>query len=332
MKEQAPSSVRDATPSSSYVCCSVICPMCGLSGFQYRLSPRQFWNTSRDVDLQPSGYRFRGLAEAVHPPLLAMWHCMGCCFTAEATDFLDPLKGVLIRTDTVAFALKERARTDHGFRRVVEALHADVRLEALDFYQAFKLHHLAYLIWDEIGGMVKQDYLEQAKYSLLLAWLYRDLQTVDPARAQTEARLEKLNADLQRDWPGMLTSEDAALRKAISYYDESLAISTFSKDAMNEVTALHRIGRIQMKMGDLGAARETFRKSTTRAQMASVEIRQQLAVRGNMPGRAEVTGTAREALIDRQRRLESIMNDESRLTETIRDALAKLNPPAGRRR
>ena len=170
--------------------------------------------------------------------------------------------------------------------------------------------------------MVKQDYLAQAKYSLLLAWLYRDLQSVDPARAQTVARLAQLNADLQRDWPDLPTTEVVALRKAIGYYESWLAISTFSKDPMNEITALHRIGRIQMKMGAFAPARETFRKSTTRAQIAAAEIRQQLAIRGNMPGREEeVTGTAREALVDRGRRLETIMNDEGRLMDTIRDAL-----------
>lgn len=296
--------------------------MCGLPGIQYRLNPRQFWHTNRDVDLQPNGYRFRSVTKMIYPPLLAMWHCNGCYFTAQAGDFQDPLKNVLIRADTVAFALKERARTDTGFRRLIEKLHADIHLEALDFYQAIKLHLLACRIWDEIGGMVKQDYLTQASYSLLLAWLYRDLQTVDPAREQTVAQLERLNDDLRRDWPDLPATETEALRKAMQYYDDSLAISTFSKDPMNEVTALHRIGRIQMKMGEYRSARETFRKSTIRAQTAAAEYRQQLAIRGNMPGGAEeVTGTAREALLDRERRLMSILNDESRLTDMIMDAL-----------
>lgn len=306
--------------------------MCGRSGVQYRLNPRQYWHTSRDLDLQPNGYRFRGTGVGVHPPLLAMWHCQACFFTAENTDYQAPLKDVLIRPDTVAFGLKERARTDPGFRRVVETLHAELHLEALDFYQSIKLHLLACLIWDEIGKMVKQDYLMQAKYSLLLAWIYRDMQTVDPARAQNVARLKLLQADLQRDWPGLLVNEAAALHKAIGYYEDSLAITTFCKDPMNEVAALHRLGRIQMKLGQFGLARETFRKSTIRAQTASVEIRQQLAIRGSMPGREEVTGPAREALIDRERRLASIMLDEGRLTDTIREELAKLTPPGARRK
>ena len=302
--------------------------MCGLSGLQYRLNPRQYWHTSRDLDLQPNGYRFRGAAAGIHPPLLAMWHCNGCSFTAENSDFQAPLKDVLIRADTVAFGLKERARTDPGFRRVIETLHADIHQDALDFYQSIKLHLLAFLLWDEIGNMVKKDYLTQAKYSLLLAWLYRDMQAVDPVREQTVARLEVLFADLQRDWPGVLVSETAALHKAVEYYEASLSITTFCKDAMNEVTALHRLGRIQMKLKDLRVARDTFRKSTIRAQTASVEIRHQLAIRGNTPGREEVTGAAREALIDRERRLASIILDESRLTDILRDDLAKLNPPA----
>ncbi len=300
--------------------------MCSRSGVQYRLNPRQFWHTSRDVDLQPGGYRFRGLAEGVHPPLLAMWHCKGCCFTAEVGDFQTPLKDVLIRTDTVAFALKERARADNKFRRVLETLQADIRLEAIDFYQAIKLHLLAFRIWDEIGGMVKQDYLTQAKYSLLLAWLYRDLQTVDPMRDQTVARLANLNADLQLVWPDLPATEEAALRKTIGYYEDSLAISTFSKDPMNEVTALHRTGRIQMKLGEYAPAWETFRRSTIRAQMAAVEIRHQLAIRGHMPGRDEVTGVEREALVDRERRLVSIMNDEGRLIDDIRERLGSKRP------
>lgn len=321
MKAQTPSSVSNAPVASAYICCTVVCPMCGLSGSQYRLNPRQYWHTSREVDLQPSGYRCRGVAESVHPPLLAMWHCTGCFFTAQAADFQDPLKGVLIRTDTVASSLKERARTDAGFRRLIETLRADVRLDEINFYQAIKLHLLAYWIWDEIGRMVKQDYLTQASYVLQLAWLYRDLQTVDPARAQTVARLEQLFVDVRRDWPEVPATEEASLRKALSYYEDSLSISTFSKDAMNEVTALHRIGRIQMQLKEYRPARETFRRSTIRAQVASAEIRQQLGIRGNMPGREEVTGAAREALVDRERKLSTIMNDESRLTDTILDAL-----------
>ena len=321
-----PPTTTPASASSAYVCCAAVCPMCGLSSMQYRLNPRQYWHTSRDLDLQPNGYRFRGVAVEVHPPLLAMWHCNSCYFTAENNDFQAPLKDVLIRSDTVSFGLRERARTDPAFHRVIEALHADLHLDALDFYQSIKLHLLAFLIWDEIGNMVKKDYLTQAKYSLQLAWLYRDMQAVDPVREQTVARLEVLFAELQPDWPGLLKSETAALQKAIDYYEASLAISTFCKDAMNEVTALHRLGRIQMKLKDLRVARDTFRKSTIRAQTASVEIRQQLAIRAGMPGREEVTGTAREALIDRERRLASIILDESRLTDLLREDIAKLQP------
>ena len=301
--------------------------MCGQSGVQFRLSPRQFWNTGRDVDLQPNGYRFRGVAKATHPPLLAMWHCAACSFTAESGEFQDPLKGVLIRPETVAFALKERVRNDSGYRKVVESLHADVCLDAMDFYQAVKLHLLALRIWDEIGGMVKQDYLTQAKYSLLLAWLYRDLQVVDSARAQTAVRLERLFAELRPVWPDLPATETAALHRAIRHYENSLGISTFIKDPINEVTALHRIGRIQMKMGEYGPARESFRRSTILSRSTATEIRRQLAVRGRAPGREEVTGAAREALIDREQRLSLILADEERLTEAIREALAKAATP-----
>ena len=326
MKENVPSSDTRETPSASgCVSCAVVCPMCALAGVQYRLNPRQFWNTNREVDLQPTGYRFRG-QEGVHPPLLAMWHCSGCYFTAEAGDFQNPLEGVLIRPETVAFALKERMRTDVGFRRVVDMLRAGIRLESANFVQAFKLHLLAFKIWDAIGAMVKQDYLKQAKYSLLLAWLYRDLQTADPARAQTVAQLELLHATLQRDWPDVPKTETAALQKAVTYYDESLSISTFAKDPMNEIMTHHRIGRIQMKMGQFVAARDIFRKNTILAQAIAVQARQQLANRGSLPGREEVTGAAREALVDRQRKLESLMVDESRLADTLRAALAAQAP------
>ena len=322
MKEQDPIQVRDATVSSALVSCSVVCPMCGLAGTQYRLNPRQYWHTGREVDLQPIGYRFRDVAKGVHPPLLAMWHCMGCYFTAEAVDFQAPLKDVLIRTDTVAFALKELARTDSHFDRVIQTLHAGVYLDVVDFFQAVKLHILAFRIWDEIGGMVKQDYLTQAKYCLLLGWLYRDLQAMKATQAATLVRVEQLTAELQHDWPGLPVTEEAALRKAINYYEDSLAINTFSKDPINEVMALHRIGRLQMKLGEYLPARETFRRSTIQAQAAARAIHRQLGFRGNSPGREELTGAAREAAVDRGRRLESIINDEGRLSDTIRDLLA----------
>jgi hypothetical protein len=296
--------------------------MCGLVGTQYRLNPRQFWHTHRDVDLQPSGYQFRAGAQGVHPPLLAMWHCTGCRFTAESADFQAPLKGVLIRLDSVASWVKEAASTEAAFRVTLEKLGEGIQLASLNFYQAMKLHLLALRIWDFIGSRVKQDYLTQAKYSMLLAWLYRDMGTVDGARPQTAAQLDRLIAELRGVWPALPATEEAALRQAIGYYEASLAITTFSKDPMNEVSALQRIGRIQIKLAEWGRARENLRRSTMQARAAATEIRQQLAVRGNQAGRVEVTGSAREELVDRERRLLAFVDDEQRLSDLIREQQA----------
>jgi hypothetical protein len=293
--------------------------MCGAAGTQYRLNPRQFWNTTRDVDLQPSGYQFRAGAQGVHPPLLAIWHCAACRFTAEATDFQAPLKGVLIRLDTVAAWLKEAAATDAAYRQTLATLSEGIRLSSVDFFQAFKLHLLALRIWELIGRNVKQDYLVQAKYSLLLAWLYRDLGTVEGARQQTAAPLEKLLGALRPLWPDVPATEEAALRRAIAYYEASLAITTFLKDPMNEVLALHRIARIQIKLQEWNPAREELRRATIQARAAAAEIRQRLAIRGIAPGREEVTGPAREELVDRERRLMAYVDDEGRLTDLIRE-------------
>ncbi len=323
MKQVATINGREAPASATaIVSCSAVCPMCGLAGVQYRLNPRQFWNSGREVDLQPSGYQFRAGAQGVHPPLLAMWHCTGCRFTAEAADFQAPLKGVLVRLDSVAAWLKEAASTEVAYRVTLEKLCDGIQLASLGFYQAFKLHLLALRIWDFIGSKVKQDYLTQAKYCMLVAWLYRDMGTVDGAREQTAAQLDRLFGELRGVWPALPVTEEAALRQAIAYYEASLAIATFSKDPMSEVSALQRIGRIQIKLKEWGPAREHLRRSTIQAREAAAEIHQRLAFRGNTPGREEVTGTAREELVDRERRLLAFVDDEQRLSELIREKRA----------
>jgi uncharacterized protein (DUF2225 family) len=301
------------TTAKPLVRCSVVCPLCGVIGVQYRLNPRLYWYNGRDIDLQPRDYRCRKGMEGIHPPLFALWHCTNCRFTAEHTCYTTPLKDILIRADTVASRLNEAVRSDGHYRTVCEVLSGRVVLDAPDFFQAIRLHLLAIAVWDQIGEMVRQDYSTQARYSLLLAWIYRDMAVLDPQREQTAARLTGLKAILAEHGPTLPMTEEEALRKAAACYEASLDISNFVKDAVHEATALNRLARIQIKLGELRAAYETLRRGTVSARAAITGIRRQLTSdAGRTPG------AEREKLVEQDRRLEALLEDEGRLAEMIR--------------
>lgn len=321
------SSANAALPGNTLVVrCVVTCPMCGVEGVQYRLNPRMFWYEARDVDLKPCVLRTRRDMDGIHPPLYAIWHCPACRFTAEQAVYTAPLKGVLIRPETVAGHLSEARQDGSDFGAIVDVLSEGVELAKPDFFQTVKLHLLAVHVWDRIGSLVGRDYTAQARYCLLLAWLFRDAQLMDDAPARTSVRLQALFAFLRSVWPNAPLDEGAALERAVAYYEETLdAGSGLAKDPAAEADILQRIGRIRVKQGQADRARELLLRSIAGARAAAIEARRRLTA-GKVADERE-----RERLVDQERKLATAVAEGEKLVETlVEKALARQKQEAER--
>lgn len=298
--------------------CNVKCPMCGAVNEQYRLNPRVFWYDTRSVDLQPRQLQARVDLQGCEPPLLEMWHCPSCYFTADHQHFPNPMKDVLIRIETIVDGLRDLQERDSTYRACVRLLSEGIVLTEPSYSQALQLTLLAIYMWDRIGGMVKQSYGMQAHYCMMLGWLLRDRQELDHHPQKTNEALHHWRKELATYWPEMPLTEEAALKMAIGYYEQSLGISSFVRSPVREATALQRVALIRIALGDALAAREVLLECLTKAQAAKKEIMD--ALRQNRKA-ASMGGDERQTMVEDERKLTHLIDDNQRLLSDMRDQI-----------
>ncbi len=83
-----------------------------------------------------------------------------------------------------------------------------------------------------------------ARYSLRLAWLYRDVSENPLLKDTIDKKLPKLISIISKKWPEIPGNEKQALKMALKYYQISLEKSYTVKSSLDEITIILLIIRI----------------------------------------------------------------------------------------
>jgi len=300
----------------AFIRAKIACPVCLKSHIQYQLKSRLVWERDRDIDLQPRQFYWtrKGL-EHIHPPLYYMWHCPYCHFTAGHKLYSNPVQNCSISPEKFRAAVQALSGEDYKSIYVLQALSSKIDFETLDFYQSIKLHLLAVYIHSAIESLIHKDAMNIGRYSLRLAWLYRDLdQQTD--KQDVWDQLEELHKDIMEYWPTIPINEELALQMAVTAYTTSFDKSTAIETAIDGVNILQLIGRIHIKLKNYKEAMRILQLSGENARREKLLLDEQLkAPRKDGPVlSAEKSGE----MVSDSRRLSALSETSVELIETIR--------------
>ena len=251
----------------------VTCPICEAAVEQRGLKTNLFRAELKDVDLRPYKYHWEqeNLAE-FHPPFFYVWYCPKCYFAAGRKYYEDPLKGCFLPMRKFKEVIQNKYKTDPEAKKLINKLTDGISLEAYNFKQSFQLHLLA-IYWMELfPEFTKRDAMNLARYYLRVAWLFRDLNENETARQNEGPVIQAFFEDLKTVWPNVTDSDEAALRKAASYYEVTLSGSETIESAVDELNLLLIVAQIYLKLSDLKPAVDALTAAVTSGTRAKQEI------------------------------------------------------------
>jgi uncharacterized protein (DUF2225 family)/FtsZ-binding cell division protein ZapB len=308
----------------------ITCPICGEINKQMRIKSRMCWERDRDIDLQPRQfYWIKKNIRKVHPPLYYMWVCPSCMFAAANKFFTEPVKDSSISLEKFRAQYLKFSKEDYHAIFVLKALGADLDFEQMTFLQAIKSHLLAIFILEQYDSIREKDAMNLGRYTLRLAWLYRDLENAEDELEDTMNGVREMTASVKEYWPHMLDSEEKALHRAVEYYNTAFDKSTVLRTVKDEVNVLQLIARIHIKLGEYHDALRLLQMSIDKARREKQRLDEELRI----PRREgeELTAEKSGKMVSDSRRFSNLADTGQSLFEKVRQEWFKAHAEKGRK-
>ncbi len=303
-----------AKPLDPFAHIPIKCPICDHEHSLLRFRSR-YYAQEKDPDQRPHHFQWGSKSmECFHPPLYFMWMCPQCHFVADQKNFADPLKKTSVGMERFKKTLTDLYADNEGFRKVVETLSADIDMENLDFYQAYRLHLLAIFYLLQFEDMKKKDALNLGRYHLRLAWLLRDMDERPNIRDEVLPKLQALQAQLQAEWPDISLEEVANIRTAAQYYDIAVGASVGIESALDENQVLQQLSRIYLKLSESGEAQKYLQVAINNGTKAKQELDGKLRAPG-----ASLPDDQRQKIVTESRELTNLINQARALLEVAKE-------------
>jgi hypothetical protein len=284
----------NAPEQNPFIAKDIFCPICLIPTRQARVKRHLYVEQALDIDRRTSGYIWKVKElEHIHPHLYFMWHCPHCRFTASSQIFEDPTSGQTLTLEQTRAHYVRATREDPGVERVLSLLSTGVTPGGpWDHQQAIRLHLLAIYVLNLVAKQTAApDYLNLGRYSLRLAWLWRDLDR-DPALGRAfSPTLQKVAQALAAFWPQLPADDATASRQAAGYYEELLNDAQYLERG-GEPGEIHLlVARIHLQQRQLEPARRHWslawslaqRHEITRKELESETYRLQEKIRAAAP-------------------------------------------------
>jgi uncharacterized protein (DUF2225 family) len=241
---------------------TVICPICGMEHEQTKLKSHLFIEQGRDIDLKPLTIlrKKKGLGH-IHPAVFFMWHCPYCHFTAARSEYENPLKDSVVRPEKLKKAIVLSYKNDPSIHQVFDLLTPKAYDENMTYYNAVQLYLLAIYQMQLVDDFVNKEPMNIGRYSLRLAWLYRDIESSEKLKKNHSAEIKTLTSNVQKHWPDAPSDENRALKMSINYYEKTLTGTTTIKSDQAEVDLVLLISRIYLKINMLADARKFLERA-----------------------------------------------------------------------
>lgn len=246
---------RRHLPGTPFIVTPSNCPICKTVSDQYSFRNDIFLVAEKDVDLRPTTYLWKNKKfEDVKPLLYFPWQCPHCLFSACEHYFERPTIDVTLSSRQFKRKIHELLFEDEDFKFVSVFIREEFDPMAVTHELAVRRLLTAILIFERISTIRNRDSLPLARYFLHLSWLLRDLGE-KPELAAEAAMLDDFQGAVADHWPELTLNEDEALRKALSYYENTYYNSRIPerRNIVHNVTQL--LGRINIKLENLNEGR-----------------------------------------------------------------------------
>jgi len=241
---------------------NVTCPICGMEHEQTKLKSHLFIEQGRDIDLKPLTIlrKKKGLGH-IHPAVFFMWHCPHCHFTAARSEYEDPLKDSVVRPEKLKKAIVLAYKNDPSIHQVFDLLSPEKYDENMTHYNAVQLYLLAIYQMQLVDDFVNKEPINIGRYSLRLAWLYRDIESSEKLKKNHTAEIKTLTQNVQKYWEEVPSDEVKALRMATDFYEKTLTGTSTIKSDQAEVDLVLLMSRIYLKIDALPDARKFLERA-----------------------------------------------------------------------
>jgi len=241
---------------------SVTCPICGMEHEQIKLKSHLFIEQGRDIDLKPLTIlrKKKGLGH-IHPAVFFMWHCPHCHFTAARSEYEDPIKDSVVRPEKLKKAIVLAYKNDPSIHQVFDLLSPKEYDEKMTHYNAVQLYLLAIYQMQLVDDFVNKEPINIGRYSLRLAWLFRDIESSEMLKKKNTADINTLTQNVQKYWRDVPIDEKQALQMSIYFYEKTLTGTTTIKSDQAEVDMVLLISRIYLKLNQLADSRKYLERA-----------------------------------------------------------------------
>jgi uncharacterized protein (DUF2225 family) len=241
---------------------NVVCPVCGMEHEQTKLKSHLFIEQGRDIDLKPLTIlrKKKGLGH-IHPAVFFMWHCPYCHFTAARSEYENPLQDSVVSPEKLKKAIVLAYKNDPSIHQVFDLLTPKTYDENMTHYNAVQLYLLAIYQMQLVDDFVNKEPINIGRYSLRLAWLFRDIESSEKLKKQFIPDIINLTNSLQKYWRDVPFDETQALKLSIYFYEKTLTGTTTIKSDQAEVDLVLLISRIFLKINELTDARKYIERA-----------------------------------------------------------------------
>jgi len=259
------------------------CPICDEKASYSKLRTTLYSELKRDITLRPIEIKWADkVSPRVDPKLFFFWKCPYCCFTADYQFFLAPFKDGGMGVGRFRKSFKKAREANPAITAIVELLQIDPRFDTSVTIALLKQHLLAIYSWEMVDEIVNGDSLQLASYYLRLSWVFHDLQRIKVKNPSVLEKSQELLRKIQKNWPDIVTSEGSALLLSLKYYQQALTKSPAVNTVLQELQVRLIVCRIQIKLGNLTAAKQSLSESKARVSSFSHIVKKKTAFGGSL--------------------------------------------------
>ncbi|MBF0225981.1 MAG: DUF2225 domain-containing protein [Desulfobacterales bacterium] len=237
------------------------CPVCEeFTKYKY-IKPKLYMEQDQDVDLRPKKVKwFEKNLDSYNPRLLYIQHCTKCYFAASNAFFKEPLKDYDMSMIRFKKKINNFKSDNPKSEEVIKELIQNINpiFEEINFFESLKLHLLAIYNFQMVDDIAKREAFELGRYSLRLAWLYRDIYENEEKKNSYASNLEELLKNLKKHWADIPDNEDLAIKMALNYYQTTYESSRMIKSLYEEVLMLMLLTRLNVRLENMTEASRTI--------------------------------------------------------------------------
>jgi len=215
-----------------------------------------------DLDTRPKSYTWiaREFSD-LHPRLYHVSACSNCLWASTSHFFETMGEGSTVLPKNLATEINgKKDKKPHA--DVVAILREGLVFEKdshFTYTQAVKLHLLALYNQFLLVNIKEREPFHVARYSLRLAWLFRDIFEDKQGEDSTREEVEQLIQTLKAHWSDVPETEFQFTELALEYYKAALLKSGLLSTEREEVECILLITQVLMQAGRVKEAREHLR-------------------------------------------------------------------------